>query len=191
MALAVLDEAHRTFVGNLEGITLQESLSTAGGYRSILGLAKHTAAWSAIYHSYAFDDSPRHWDATDWPGGLRDTIEATTAYLDDIIAWFERSAARWRASISRAGDLGALRPVHWGSQLSLAEIVATVAGHWAYHAGEINEILAIVREEAWEYGEEVEENHVSTAGHGVRPDWMTDEEAAEHLGRVKAGPQVP
>ena len=80
--------------------------------------------------------------------------------------------------------------MHWGSQLSLAETVATVAGHWTYHAGEINEILAIVREEAWEYGEEVEENHVSTAGHGVRPDWMTDDEAAEHLRRVKAGPQV-
>jgi hypothetical protein len=53
-----------------------------------------------------------------------------------------------------------------------------VAGHLEYHAGEINAILAIVRGEAWEYGEEVEENHISTAGHGVRPAWMTDEEAA-------------
>jgi hypothetical protein len=28
-------------------------------------------------------------------------------------------------------------------------------------------------------GEEVEENHISTAGHGVRPPWMTEEQAAE------------
>ena len=39
-------------------------------------------------------------------------------------------------------------------------------------------ILAIRRGEAWEFGEEVEENHIATAGHGVRPAWMSDEEAA-------------
>lgn len=50
------------------------------------------------------------------------------------------------------------------------------ANHWIYHAGELNEILSIVRGEAWEYAEEVEENHISTAGHRVRPDWMSDEQ---------------
>jgi len=39
-------------------------------------------------------------------------------------------------------------------------------------------ILAIRRGEAWEYSEKVEENHISSAGHGVRPGWMTDEQAA-------------
>ena len=29
----------------------------------------------------------------------------------------------------------------------------------------------------WEYGEEVEENHIATVGHRVRPAWMTDEQA--------------
>ena len=53
-----------------------------------------------------------------------------------------------------------------------------VSAHWAYHAGEINEILAIRRGEAWEYGEEVEENHIRTAGHRVRPAWMSDDQAA-------------
>ena len=55
-----------------------------------------------------------------------------------------------------------------------------VAAHWTYHAGEINAILAAKRGEAWEYGEEVEENHISTAGHGVRPPWWSDERAAAH-----------
>jgi hypothetical protein len=55
-----------------------------------------------------------------------------------------------------------------------------VVTHWAYHAGEINAILGIRRGEAWEYSEEVEENHISTVGHGLRPEWMTDEEAASY-----------
>ena len=44
-----------------------------------------------------------------------------------------------------------------------------MAGHECYHAGEINMILAIRRGEAWELGEEVEENHICTEGHGVEP----------------------
>jgi hypothetical protein len=49
------------------------------------------------------------------------------------------------------------------------------AGHITYHAGEINEILAIRRGEANEIGEEVEENHIDTEGHRVRPVWMDRE----------------
>jgi hypothetical protein len=44
-------------------------------------------------------------------------------------------------------------------------------------------ILAIHRQEAWEHGEEVEENHISTAGHGVRPAWMSDAEAETYRSR--------
>jgi hypothetical protein len=47
--------------------------------------------------------------------------------------------------------------------------VTLVAAHWLYHAGEINAILAIRRGEAWEHMEEVEENHISTVGHRMRP----------------------
>lgn len=178
LARAMLEEAHRTFVENIRGVSLEEALDAAGGYRSILGIAKHAAAWSAVYHSYAFEPDPRHWDRTDWPRGLRDRIEPTQSYLDEILAWFERSYERWLASVGDADDLEELRPVHWGATARLADIVAMVVTHWAYHAGEINAILAIRRGEAWEYSEEVEENHISTAGHGVRPEWMTDEAAA-------------
>ena len=54
------------FVENVQGISLDEALPAAGGYRSILGLAKHTAGWSAVYYSYAFEPEPRHWQQTDW-----------------------------------------------------------------------------------------------------------------------------
>jgi uncharacterized damage-inducible protein DinB len=178
VVLATLGEARRTLVDNVRGISLEEALEAAGGYRSILGIAKHVAGWSAVYHSYAFEPEPRHWDETDWPRGLRDRIEPSEAYEAEIVAWFERSYERWVASIRSVEDLDAPRPVHWNSTAPLVDIVAMVAAHWAYHAGEINALLAIQRGEAWEYGEEVEENHISTAGHGVRPDWMSDEQAA-------------
>jgi hypothetical protein len=185
LAQAALAEAHKTFVDNVEQVTLEEALYSAGGYRSVLGIAKHVAGWSAVYYSYAFEPAPRHWDRTDWPRGLRDRIEPTKEYLDEVIGWFEQTYERWLESLRRGEDLDAKRPVHWGDSVPLADIVVMVAAHWLYHAGEINAILAIQRAEAWEYGEEVEENHISTVGHGVRPDWMTDEEAAQFEGEAK------
>jgi hypothetical protein len=174
----MLEEAHRALVENLHDVSLDEALFAAGGYRSILGLMKHVAGWSAVYHSYAFESEPRHWNDTEWPRGLRDRIEPTEEYVQEVIAWFARSYERWIASLDEVDDLDAKHPVHWGSTLSLREVLVIVAGHWQYHAGEINALLAVRRREAWEYGEEVEENHISTVGHGVRPDWMSDDEAA-------------
>ena len=156
-------------------MTIGEALDAAGGYRSILGIAKHVAGWSAVYHSYAFERSPRGWDEIDWPRGLRDRIEPTDAYLVEVVEWFRRTSRAWLDSVSDVGDLGGRRPVHWGGDEPLVDIAASVATHWAYHAGEINEILALRRREAWEVSEEVEENHISTVGHRVRPPWMTDE----------------
>jgi hypothetical protein len=176
-ARALLEHARTTFVENVEGVSIDEALDAAGGYRSILGIVKHIAGWNAVYLSYAFDAEPRHWAETDWPRGLRDEITPTREYLDELLAWFETVYERWQASMGDS-DLDSIRPLHWGETVPLREIVIRVAAHWLYHAGEINEILAIRRAEAWEYTEEVEENHIRTAGHGVRPEWMTDEEAA-------------
>jgi hypothetical protein len=65
--------------------------------------------WSAVY-SYAFEPGPRHWDATDWPRGLRDHIEASAAYLGEVLAWFDRTYERWLASLAGVDDLDAARP---------------------------------------------------------------------------------
>jgi uncharacterized damage-inducible protein DinB len=178
LARAMLEEAHRTLSTNIEGISLEEALEAAGGYRSILGILKHVAGWNAVYYSYAFDPEPRHWKQTDWPRGLRDRIEPTEAYLLELVDWFEAVSGRWLERLSAVEDLGAHRPVHWGDTAPLGDIVAIVAAHWLYHAGEINAILAIRRGEAWEHLEEVEENHILTVGHRVRPPWMTDAEWA-------------
>jgi hypothetical protein len=182
LATALLESARRTLTGNLKGLTLEEALASAGGYRSVLGILKHAAGWSHVYHSYAFDDQPRHWIAIDWPRGLRDTVEPSQEYLDEVVAWFERSAKMWKEALAAVSEeaFDAPHRCHWGGTMALWDIVAIVANHWSYHTGELNEILAIVRGEAWEYTEEVEENHISTAGHRLKPDWMSAEQVARY-----------
>ncbi len=172
----MLEQAHGMLTSNIEGISIEEALETARGYRSILGILKHVAGWNAVYYSYAFDPEPRHWKQTDWPRGLRDRIESTSAYLQELVDWFEAVYGRWLDALPTVDDFGTHRPLHWGDTAPVREILALVAGHWLYHAGEINALLAIRRGEAWEHMEEVEENHISTVGHRVRPPWMTDEE---------------
>jgi hypothetical protein len=180
LAVAALASAHGQLANNLRTLTLDEALQTAGGYRSILGILKHATSWSHVYQSYAFDAQPRHMRSIDWPRGLRDTVDASQAYLDEVLAWFEQSYQRWLESVRGLSDevFDEQRPVHWGATMPLFDIILINTNHWAYHTGEMNAILAILRGEAWEYTEEMEENHISTAGHRLRPDWMSAEQAA-------------
>ena len=164
---------------NISGLTLDEALEAAGGYRSVLGILKHTASWSHVYHSYAFEQEPTHLNTLAWPRGLRDTIEQTQEYVDEIVAWLEQSFALWEKSVgsAREEDFDEERLLHWGEKAPLFDIVVLNGAHWTYHTGELNEVLSILRGEAWVYTEEVEENHISTVGHRIRPVWMTEEHA--------------
>lgn len=175
LAMHVLDHGFKVLDDNIATLTLSEALFVPpGGYRSILGVIKHAAGWSHVYHSYAFEPHPRHWEDTDWPRGLRDTIEPTRDYLDEVIAWLWLSRQEWMASLASVGkdDIEELCPEHWGEQAPLFDIVVIIAQHHCYHAGEINYLLSMARGEAWEEGEEVEENHICTLGHRVRPPWL-------------------
>ena len=172
LARAVLAEAFTVFHDNVRDLTLEEFLDAQGGYRSILGLTKHTIGWTIAYHSYAFEGSPRSWEELDWPRGLRDTIDPSDGYVREMLAWFSASRDAWMRAVDEPVDMAGERPLHWGDTAPLRDIVAMAAGHITYHAGEINEILAIRRGEAFEIGEEVEENHIATDGHRVRPAWM-------------------
>jgi hypothetical protein len=174
IALHILDSACRTLTDHFPRLTLAEALfAPPGGYRSIMGTIKHTAGWGHVYRSYAFDASPAHWRDLAWPRGLRDTVIKSEAYLADLIAWLELSHQRWREDLLRTpeAEFDQPRPVHWGATLPLIEIVSLIAGHYLYHAGEINQLLSIYRQEAWEEGEEVEENNLPSEGHRVVPPW--------------------
>src|SRR4051812_17883239 len=163
-----LTHGRLTLLGNIEEVTLDEALGAAGGYRSVLGIVKHTAAWSAVYRSAAFDVDPVGCDDLDWPGGLRETIEPTQEYLERIVEWFEATYERWQTSLFDADDPDAPRWLH-GARTTITGLVIQTGAHWTYHAGEINALLAIQRGEAWELGEEIEENHISSSDHAVRP----------------------
>jgi hypothetical protein len=172
-----LKYAFQVMTGHLDKPTLEEALFVPqGGYRSVLGTLKHAAGWSHVYRSYAFDPEPRHWNEIAWPNGLRDTVIKSQSYVNDVTAWFELSHQHWMDALSSLTDdqLDELRPLHWGAKAPLHDIVVMIAGHHIYHAGELNQVLSIYRGEAWEEGEEVEENNVSTIGHRVIPPWRQE-----------------
>ncbi len=177
----MLEGAYSMMMRNVENASLEEALFVPeGGYRSILGTLKHAAGWSQVYHSYAFDHRPRDWNEIDWPHGMRDTIIASEQYLMDVIEWFKGSHRKWTDDLgSVTGEqLEEQRPLHWGEEAPLFDIVARIARHHVYHAGELNQVLSIIRGEAWEEGEEVEENNVSTVGHRVMPPWLEEADGA-------------
>lgn len=174
LARHLLDHAYVVMRRNVDEVTLKEALFVPeGGYRSILGTLKHAAGWSHVYRSYAFDADPKHWQEIDWPRGLRDTIIPSWEYLVEVIDWFDQAHQRWLEDLLALDDdqLDELRPLHWGEKAPLYDIVVLIAGHHIYHAGELNQVLSICRGEAWEEGEEVEENNISTIGHRVVPPW--------------------
>jgi len=88
-----------------------------------------------------------------------------------VIAWFGRSHEMWMQALGRLDEehLDQPHPLHWMQTAPLYDIVVMLASHHLYHAGELNHLLAIYRGEAWEEGEEVEENRIATLGQRVRP----------------------
>lgn len=177
LARRAMASQHDMLRANVASLTLDEALFTAGGHRSILGVLKHLGGWLHVYRDYAFDKEPRHFEHTSWPRGLGDTIEPTSEYLAEVLAWIDEGFAAWDTAIAACDEAGLRtpRPVHWDADMPLDEIVLIMVGHAAYHTGELNMLLSIARGEAWELGEEVEENHVDTFGRGVRGPWMSDD----------------
>lgn len=183
---SLLRSAHDLLKRNTASLTLDEALFSDGGYRSILGVLKHLGGWAHVYRSYAFDAEPKHWEATSWPRGMRETIDGSNEYVDEVLAWIDDALAAWDADLASVEDVDEPRPCHWGATAPLASIVDMVGTHIAYHTGELNMLLSIARGEAWEWGEEVEENHIDTWGHGVRGPWMDDDVAKYYEERIRA-----
>jgi hypothetical protein len=48
LARATLEEAHRTFIDEVDRLSIEEALDAAGGFRSILGVMKHVAGWRRV-----------------------------------------------------------------------------------------------------------------------------------------------
>jgi hypothetical protein len=172
--------ARQVFEGQVKNVSLEEALFAAGGFRSSLGVLKHIGGWLHVYHSYAFEPEPKHWAQTSWPRGLRDEVDLSKDYFDEVVAWIRQAFDAWDRSLAsiEAGTLDQPRPAHFGGKLPLSMLLGIQMFHVTNHLGEVNMLLSIKRGEAWEWGEEVEENHIDTFGHGLRGNWMSDEVAA-------------
>lgn len=177
LLLDFLQAGYEEMIAHFEDIDLEEALFVPqGGYRSVIGTLKHAAGWSHVYYSYAFEEEPRHWAETSWPFGLRDQINKSEAYLVALIQWFIDGHENWMAALKQVEEeeIDELHKLHWGDEAPLHKIVTTIAQHHVYHAGELNQVLSICRGEAWEEGEQVEENNISTVGHRVKPPWKEE-----------------
>ncbi len=175
ITISLLESSYQDMMSHFENVTLDEALFVPpGGYRSVLGTLKHAAGWSHVYRSYAFDENPKHWKDIEWPYDLRDTVNKSEAYFSAVIEWFRQAHQQWIENLRSLEEeqVEEIRPLHWGGRLPLFDIVALIARHHVYHAGELNQILSIFRREAWEEGEEVEENNIDTTGHRVKPPWL-------------------
>src|SRR5438552_18905118 len=111
LAAHLLQTARDTLAANIAHLTLDEALQPAGGHRSIFGILKHTAAWSRVYYSYAFEPEPKHWRKTDWPRGLRDTIDPSPAHVDQPLVWLEAPFQQWLSFFLAASDERVDRPL--------------------------------------------------------------------------------
>jgi hypothetical protein len=180
---AMLRNAREMFDANTRQLSLHEALFHGGSARSIVGVMKHLGGWLWVYRSSAFEPEPKHWQQIGWPGGLRNTIEPSTDYVAGVRGWVLVGFDAWDESLAGLDEVaaGEPRPLHWGARLPRPKIVLLMAQHVAFHTGEINMLLSTARGEAWEWGEEVEENYIDTTRNGVRPPWMTDEQAARYL----------
>ncbi|MDQ6670355.1 MAG: hypothetical protein M3069_06320 [Chloroflexota bacterium] len=110
LASLVIEQAFQMLADNVRGLRIDEALFVPpGGYRSTLGTLKHMAGWSHVYRSYAFDAEPRHWAHIDWPRGLRDTVEPSQSYLDEVIAWTQAAHTSWLRCLDELPDMSPSR----------------------------------------------------------------------------------
>src|SRR5437762_1641399 len=123
MFRSLLASTHQMLKANVAALTLDEALFAAGGYRSILGVLKHTGGWAHVYRSYAFDAEPKHWDHTSWPRGMRDEVDCTKEYVDEVIAWIDEAMSAWDADLAATDDVDEQRPVHSSDKATIAWIV--------------------------------------------------------------------
>jgi hypothetical protein len=141
----------QSMLGNLA--TVSEGLwreIPPGGERSIASIVVHVGGCLVMYDEYAFGPGRKTWDDADLVPWSRDE-----APMADAIAWMTAAHRRFVDHVAELGDddLGTPRPANWGELVPTRDLIAAIATHASYHAGEINHIRSLMRgDDAWMWG---------------------------------------
>jgi hypothetical protein len=138
----------QSMLGNLA--TVPEELwrvAPPGGERTIASIVLHVGVCLVMYDEYAFGLGQMKWEDPDlvpWP--------REEAPMADAIAWMTAAHRRFVDHVAELGDddLGTPRPANWGELVPTRDLIAAIATHASYHAGEINHIRSLLRgDDAW------------------------------------------
>jgi DinB family protein len=141
----------QSMLGNLA--TVPEELWHAtppGGQRTIASIVLHVGACIVMYDEYGFGPGRLQWDDRDLVPWSQEE-----APMAEAIEWMTEAHRRFVDHIAALDDdaLSELRPANWGEMVPTRWLISAIATHSAYHAGEINHIRSLLRDDdAWMWG---------------------------------------
>jgi uncharacterized damage-inducible protein DinB len=133
-----------SLLSNISSVTPDEWVWVPpGARRSIRYIARHVGMGKYIYQNHAFGDASYTWE------GLYVAGESQVETIHAAIAWLRQGHKKLRASIAALDDEELLRPrlSPFDGLQETRWIIARMMQHDLYHAGEINHILAMCRQD--------------------------------------------
>jgi hypothetical protein len=135
----------QSLLTNLDSITPDEWLWVpSGGRRSIRYIVRHIGVSKYIYQNHAFGDASFTWEE------LHAVADGHVETIDGAIAWLRDGHEKLRASIAALdGDeeLSRQRLSPFDGPQETRWIITRMIQHDLYHAGEINHIRAVCRQD--------------------------------------------
>jgi uncharacterized damage-inducible protein DinB len=139
-----------SLIGNLSAVDtemwharLPESVRTIGE------IALHVGSCKVMYRDHAFGTAALTWESPEvepWP--------PREARMADVIPWLRATHAAVMADVRGLADDDLLTPrrANWGDMRETRWLLATLAEHDTYHAGEINRMRTILSgEDRWQW----------------------------------------
>jgi uncharacterized damage-inducible protein DinB len=133
-----------SLLSNISSVSSDEWLWVPpGGRRSIRYITKHVGMGKYIYQNHAFGDASLTWE------GLHAAGDPQVETIASAIAWLRQGQEKLRARIAALDDEELLRPrpSPFDGLQETRWIIARMMQHDLYHAGEINHILALRRQD--------------------------------------------
>jgi hypothetical protein len=141
-----------SLLSNLRSLTPEDwDWVPPGGDRTIREIVQHIGGCKLMYHNHAFGDAKLTWEdpLVDGVGRL--------PTLESALEWLREGQGRLRESAAGLDDAELLQPrmTNWGEPKETRWIISTMIQHDLYHAGEINHLRSLRRQnDKWAYTQE-------------------------------------